>query len=253
LPKLPAFSVAWSMRFSSTGNNHIAGRDAARSSRDNIGMTNVYRIYGAEMSPYSVKVRAYARFKGIPHKWLNRGGENAADYAKYAKIQIVPLVVTPEGEGIQDSTPIIERLEAQFPSPSIHPDRQSPAVPVRPARRTGGRVGQQMDVPLPLASAHRSAGLCRSAGAGDEPGHGRSHAAGFRPADKRAHDGPRMVCRVKRRDGAFHRKLIPHRARSTRRASRVPDLTSSVRAPRLLTSPCGDRSTTCGPTRRRAP
>ena len=85
-------------------------------------MTNIFRIYGAEMSPYSVKVRAYARFKGLPHKWLNRGGENAAEYAKYAKIQIVPLVVTPEGEGIQDSTPIIERLEAQFPSPSIHPD-----------------------------------------------------------------------------------------------------------------------------------
>jgi glutathione S-transferase len=110
------------MRFSSTGNSHIAGSDAAQSTRDNTRMTNVFRIYGAEMSPYSVKVRAYARFKGLPHKWLNRGGENAADYAKYAKIQIVPLVVTPEGEGLQDSTPIIERLEAQFPSPSIHPD-----------------------------------------------------------------------------------------------------------------------------------
>lgn len=85
-------------------------------------MTNVYRIFGAEMSPYSVKVRAYARYKSLPHRWLNRGGENAAEYARYAKIQIVPLVVTPEGEGIQDSTPVIERLEAQYPSPSIHPE-----------------------------------------------------------------------------------------------------------------------------------
>jgi glutathione S-transferase len=84
-------------------------------------MSNVYRIFGAEMSPYSVKVRSYARYKGLPHHWLNRGGANAAEYAKYAKIQIVPLVVTPEGEGIQDSTPIIERLEAEHPSPSIHP------------------------------------------------------------------------------------------------------------------------------------
>ena len=85
-------------------------------------MTNIYRIFGAEMSPYSVKVRAYARYKNLPHRWLNRGGDNAAEYAKYAKIPIVPLVVTPEGEGIQDSTPIIERLETLFPAPSIHPE-----------------------------------------------------------------------------------------------------------------------------------
>jgi glutathione S-transferase len=80
-----------------------------------------YRIFGAEMSPYSVKVRAYARYKNLPHQWLNRGGENAAEYAKHAKIQIVPLVVTPDGEAIQDSTPIIERLEREHPEPSIHP------------------------------------------------------------------------------------------------------------------------------------
>ena len=84
-------------------------------------MENAYRIFGAEMSPYSVKVRAWARYKGLPHKWLNRGGENAAEYAKYAKIQIVPLVVTPEGEALQDSTPLIERLEPLCPGPSIHP------------------------------------------------------------------------------------------------------------------------------------
>lgn len=84
-------------------------------------MSNDYRIFGAEMSPYSVKVRAYARYKGLPHQWLNRGGENAAEYAKYAKIQIVPLVVTPQGESLQDSTPILERLEADHPLPSIHP------------------------------------------------------------------------------------------------------------------------------------
>jgi glutathione S-transferase len=84
-------------------------------------MSNLYRIFGAEMSPYSVKVRAYARYKQLPHQWLNRGGENAAEYAKHAKIQIVPLVVTPDGEAIQDSTPIIERLEHDHPQPAIHP------------------------------------------------------------------------------------------------------------------------------------
>ena len=35
-------------------------------------MSGEYRIFGAEMSPYSVKVRAYFRYKGIPHQWLSR-------------------------------------------------------------------------------------------------------------------------------------------------------------------------------------
>jgi hypothetical protein len=32
------------------------------------------------------------------------------------------LVVTPEGQSLQDSTPIIDALEALHPEPSVHPD-----------------------------------------------------------------------------------------------------------------------------------
>src|ERR1700716_550735 len=85
-------------------------------------MTDGYRIIGAEMSPYSVKVRAYFRYKAIPHQWVLRNAESQAEYEKYAKMPIIPLVVTPDGTGIQDSTPIIERLEKIFPEPSIKPD-----------------------------------------------------------------------------------------------------------------------------------
>jgi len=35
-------------------------------------MAESYRIFGAEMSPYSVKVRSYFRYKGIPHQWILR-------------------------------------------------------------------------------------------------------------------------------------------------------------------------------------
>ena len=45
-----------------------------------------------------------------------------AEYKKYAKLPIVPAVATPEDEGLQDSTPIIETMEARVPEPSIHPD-----------------------------------------------------------------------------------------------------------------------------------
>ena len=84
-------------------------------------MADLYRIFGAEMSPYSVKVRSYFRYKGIPHQWILRNAASQAEYEKYAKLPIVPLVVTPQGAGIQDSTPIIDQMEKLFPEPSIHP------------------------------------------------------------------------------------------------------------------------------------
>jgi glutathione S-transferase len=84
-------------------------------------MNGTYRIWGAEVSPYSVKVRSYFRYKGVPHQWIPRSAANQADSAKYAKLPLIPIVATPEDEGLQDSTPILEKLEARFPEPSIHP------------------------------------------------------------------------------------------------------------------------------------
>jgi glutathione S-transferase len=85
-------------------------------------MADGYRIIGAEMSPYSVKVRSYFRYKAIPHQWILRNAASQAEYEQHARMPIIPLVVTPEGTGIQDSTPIIERIEKLHPEPSIHPD-----------------------------------------------------------------------------------------------------------------------------------
>ena len=85
-------------------------------------MTEAYRIFGSELSPYSIKVRSYFRYKGIPHEWLIRDPSNIAEYQKHARLPLVPLVITPDDQGIQDSTPILEKLEAAFPEPSIHPD-----------------------------------------------------------------------------------------------------------------------------------
>jgi glutathione S-transferase len=79
-----------------------------------------YRIFGSELSPYSVKVRSYFRYRSLPHDWQLRSPANQAEFQKYAKLPLVPLVVTPQGEGLQDSTPIIERFEKD--SPSLTPD-----------------------------------------------------------------------------------------------------------------------------------
>ena len=84
-------------------------------------MTAPYRIFGNEMSPYSVKVRAWFRYKAIPHLWLQRS-QHQEEFRGRARLPLIPLVVTPDDRAIQDSTPIIEALEAEYPEPSIHPD-----------------------------------------------------------------------------------------------------------------------------------
>jgi glutathione S-transferase len=84
-------------------------------------MTAPLRIFGSEMSPYSVKVRSYLRYKRIPHEWVNRSVDTMEEFQRYAKLPLIPLVVTADGTGLQDSTPIVEHLEALHPEPSIHP------------------------------------------------------------------------------------------------------------------------------------
>ena len=90
-------------------------------------MSDTHRIFGAENSPFSVKVRSYFRYKGVPHEWIVRSGGSMAEYKKFAKLPLIPLLVTPDDQPVQDSTPIIEFIEAQHPEPSIHPADEATA------------------------------------------------------------------------------------------------------------------------------
>ena len=42
-------------------------------------MADTYRIFGAELSPYSVKTRSYYRYKRIPHEWIPRSAATMAE------------------------------------------------------------------------------------------------------------------------------------------------------------------------------
>ena len=75
-------------------------------------MSEQYLIYGSEISPYSIKVRSYFRYAQLPHQWIIRGMDKMEEFNQYAKLPLIPLLVTPEKQGIQDSTPIIEKIEA---------------------------------------------------------------------------------------------------------------------------------------------
>ena len=120
-------------------------------------MADVYRIIGAEMSPYSVKVRSYFRYKGIPHQWVLRNAASQAEFEKYAKMPIIPLVVTPDGTGIQDSTPIIDRIEKLHPEPSIHPDDPVANFVSSLIEEFGDEICDVGNLPKPLGDLIRNA------------------------------------------------------------------------------------------------
>ena len=85
-------------------------------------MTDPYRIIGSEESPFSVKIRSYFRFKGLPHEWIERRDAQEL-FSQHAKLPLIPLLIKPDGTSMQDSTPIIEAMEREAPEPSVyHPD-----------------------------------------------------------------------------------------------------------------------------------
>lgn len=85
-------------------------------------MTEPYTLIGSEMSPYSVKVRAYCRYKELPFDWEERSFLNRKKFAEHAKVPLVPLLIRPDGSAIQDSTLIIEQeLEPKYPQPDVRP------------------------------------------------------------------------------------------------------------------------------------
>lgn len=84
-------------------------------------MNAPFKLYGAELSPYSVKVRSYLRFKGLEFEWLERSVSRQEEFTRYAKLPLAPILVDADDNATQDSTPMIEALERAFPEPSIIP------------------------------------------------------------------------------------------------------------------------------------
>jgi len=85
-------------------------------------MTDKYRHYGWESSPYSSKTRSYLRYKQIPFQdiypsiWsMKRVIEKRVGFI------VMPIVITPADQTLQDSSEIIDALEESFPQPAVHP------------------------------------------------------------------------------------------------------------------------------------
>jgi len=82
-------------------------------------LDNGYCLYGSPVSYYTAKVRSYLRFKGLHFSEVRASDKVAKDIIKPATggWRVIPVLKTPQGEFIQDSSIILDKLE------SIHRDR----------------------------------------------------------------------------------------------------------------------------------
>lgn len=88
-----------------------------------------YALYGAEVSYFTGKARAYLRWRGVPFEEL------PATQAVYRDLilpnvgwPVIPVLKTPEGEVVQDTADIIAAVEARE---GLSP----PAIPATPLQR----------------------------------------------------------------------------------------------------------------------
>ena len=80
-----------------------------------------FRLYGAEHSAFTQKLLTYLRYKGLDHTYVIRTAENAAEFARLARLPLIPLLVEADGRTAQDSTMILDRLEQTHPEPCARP------------------------------------------------------------------------------------------------------------------------------------
>ncbi|MBI1238708.1 MAG: glutathione S-transferase [Alphaproteobacteria bacterium] len=85
-------------------------------------MTAEAILYGAPISYYTGKARAYLDWKGVPYR------EELASREVYKNVilprvgwPVIPVVVLPDDTTLQDTTEIIDAFEAREPDPSVYP------------------------------------------------------------------------------------------------------------------------------------
>ncbi len=80
-----------------------------------------FKLYGAERSYFTGKVRPALRAKRLYFEELIPGRAVYADIARRTGLMFIPVVVTPEDETWQDTSDILDALEARFPEPALVP------------------------------------------------------------------------------------------------------------------------------------
>ena len=213
----------------------------------------LYRIFGVELSPYSVKVRSYFRYKGIPHEWVVRSAARMEEFRQHAKLPLVPLVIAPAGESLQDSTPILEEMEKRFPEPSIHPEEPLAAFVSALIEEYADEWGNKPMFHYRWTYEPDQRSAAERIARENDARRGRGDPLGDDGRGARAHGAASRLRRLDARDAGHHRGAPSEvRSRSWRRTSRA-GRTSSARAPRSPISAPTRSSISARATRRRGP
>ncbi len=82
-----------------------------------------HKFYGGPLSLYSGKARAYLDWKGVDYEEILSTTEiyKTIIVPKVGR-PVIPVVVTEQGETLQDTTLIIDHFEAKIGGPSVYPD-----------------------------------------------------------------------------------------------------------------------------------
>ena len=86
------------------------------------GEENHYRIWQAQGSPYSYKVMSFMNYKGIPYKKVRATLLELEWTKQNAGQSIAPIILTPDDQIMQDSTPIIMYFEENYSAVKTVPD-----------------------------------------------------------------------------------------------------------------------------------
>ncbi|HEX3887875.1 MAG TPA: glutathione S-transferase family protein [Phenylobacterium sp.] len=83
----------------------------------------MYVLYGSRQSLFSRKLEAALIFQGAPFEFvLKRQQPDVRDIEQRAGTHQVPVLLTPEGWMLADTTPIIDLLDQRFPARRLVPD-----------------------------------------------------------------------------------------------------------------------------------
>ncbi|KAF4655687.1 hypothetical protein FOL47_009333 [Perkinsus chesapeaki] len=78
-----------------------------------------FTLYGSNASPYSCKMRALMRYRRLPFNWVILNPMEIPSHPnpniRSLKARVIPILEWPDGRVLNDSTVIIEALDADFP------------------------------------------------------------------------------------------------------------------------------------------
>jgi glutathione S-transferase len=81
-----------------------------------------YRVYGGPISLFTRKLESALRFYGAPHSLVRKEVLGEDEVAARAGTRQIPVLETPEGWMIADTTPLLDLLDGRFPARRLFPE-----------------------------------------------------------------------------------------------------------------------------------